>query len=60
VSVLRSRPVRALAQRLADSETTLKFGFALTRLAAEDAAVHKLTAEVQNLLKPRNVYPIPS
>ena len=35
-------------QRPADFETTLKFGIALTRLAAEDPAVHKLTAEVQN------------
>ena len=38
-------------QRPADFETTLKFGIALTRLAAEDPAVHKLTAEVQNLLR---------
>jgi hypothetical protein len=30
-------------QRPADFETTLKFGIALTRLAAEDPAVHKLT-----------------
>ena len=37
-------------QRPADFETTLKFGIALTQLAAEDPAVHKLTAEVQNLL----------
>jgi 2-polyprenyl-6-methoxyphenol hydroxylase-like FAD-dependent oxidoreductase len=43
-------------QRPADFEATLKFGIALTRLAAEDPAVHKLTAEVQNLLKPRSVY----
>ena len=43
-------------QRPADIETTLRFGIALTRLAAEDPAVHKLTAEVQNLLKPRSVY----
>ena len=43
-------------QRPADFETRLKFGIALTRLAAEDPTVHKLTAEVQNLLKPRNVY----
>ena len=43
-------------RRPADFETTLKFGLALTRLAAEDPAVHKLTAEVQNLLKPRSVY----
>src|SRR5258708_25425770 len=43
-------------QRPADFETTLKFAIALTRLAAEDPAVHKLTAEVQNLLKPRSIY----
>jgi 2-polyprenyl-6-methoxyphenol hydroxylase-like FAD-dependent oxidoreductase len=43
-------------QRPADFETTLKFGLALTRLAAEDPAIHKLTAEVQNLLRPRSVY----
>jgi 2-polyprenyl-6-methoxyphenol hydroxylase-like FAD-dependent oxidoreductase len=47
-------------QRPADFETTLKFGIALTRLAAEDPTVHRLTAEVQNLLKPRNVYLDPS
>jgi 2-polyprenyl-6-methoxyphenol hydroxylase-like FAD-dependent oxidoreductase len=43
-------------QRPADFQTTLKFGIALTRLAAEDPAVHKLTAEVQNLLRPRSAY----
>jgi 2-polyprenyl-6-methoxyphenol hydroxylase-like FAD-dependent oxidoreductase len=43
-------------QRPADFETTLKFGIALIRLAAEDPAVHKLTLEVQHLLKPRSVY----
>ena len=43
-------------QRPADFETTLKFGMALTRLAAEDPAVHKLTVEVQHLLRPRSVY----
>ena len=43
-------------QRPADFDITLKFGIALTRLAAEDPAVHKLTAEVQNLLKPRSAY----
>jgi 2-polyprenyl-6-methoxyphenol hydroxylase-like FAD-dependent oxidoreductase len=43
-------------QRPADFELTLRYGIALTRLAAEDPAVHKLTAEVQNLLKPRSVY----
>jgi 2-polyprenyl-6-methoxyphenol hydroxylase-like FAD-dependent oxidoreductase len=47
-------------QRPTDFETTLKFGIALTRLAAEDPAVHKLTAEVQNLLRPRSVYSDPA
>lgn len=47
-------------QRPADFETTLKFGIALTRLAAEDPDVHKLTAEVQNLLRPRSVYRDPA
>jgi hypothetical protein len=47
-------------KRPADFEITLKFGIALTRLAAEDAAVHKLTAEVQNLLKPRSAYRDPA
>ena len=47
-------------QRPPDFETTLKFGIALTRLAAEDPAIHKLTAEVQNLLKPRSVYRDPA
>jgi 2-polyprenyl-6-methoxyphenol hydroxylase-like FAD-dependent oxidoreductase len=42
-------------QRPADFEMTLKFGLA-NRLAAEDPAVHKLTLEVQHLLKPRSVY----
>ena len=43
-------------ERPADFELTLKFGIALMRLAAEDPAVHKLTVEVQHLLKPRSVY----
>jgi hypothetical protein len=47
-------------QRPPDFETTLKFGIALTRLAAEDPAVHKLTLEVQHLLKPRSVYREPT
>jgi 2-polyprenyl-6-methoxyphenol hydroxylase-like FAD-dependent oxidoreductase len=33
-------------------EKIVTFGSALTRLAAEDPAVHKLTVEVQHLLKP--------
>ena len=47
-------------QRPADFETTLRFGRALMQLAAEDPEVHKLTAEVQNLLKPRSVYRDPN
>ena len=47
-------------QRPTDFETTLKFGIALTRLAAEDPAVHKLTLEVQHLLKPRSAYRDPA
>ncbi len=43
-------------KRPADFEATLKFGIALNRLAAEDPAVHRLTVEVQHLLKPRSVY----
>jgi len=42
--------------RPADLEQTLKFGLALTKLMERDPAVHKLAAEVQNLLKPRSVY----
>jgi 2-polyprenyl-6-methoxyphenol hydroxylase-like FAD-dependent oxidoreductase len=47
-------------QRPPDFEGTLKFGLALTRLAARDAAVHKLMLEVQHLLKPRSVYRDPA
>jgi 2-polyprenyl-6-methoxyphenol hydroxylase-like FAD-dependent oxidoreductase len=43
-------------ERPADFEQTLKFGAALGKLAARDPAVHRLTAEVQHLLKPRSVY----
>ncbi len=43
-------------ERPENFEQTLKFGFALTKLMARDPAVHKLAAEVQNLLKPRSVY----
>jgi 2-polyprenyl-6-methoxyphenol hydroxylase-like FAD-dependent oxidoreductase len=50
----------ARGQRPADFETTLKFGIALTRLAAEDPAVHQLTAEVQHLLRPRSAYRDPA
>jgi hypothetical protein len=47
-------------QRPADFENTLRFGAALTKLAAEDADVHNLTAEVQNLLRPRSAYSDPA
>jgi 2-polyprenyl-6-methoxyphenol hydroxylase-like FAD-dependent oxidoreductase len=42
-------------ERPPDFEKILTFGAALTRLAAEDPAVHKLTVEVQHLLKPLSV-----
>ena len=38
-------------QRPADFETRIRFGMALTRLAAEDPAVHRLTAEVTNFVE---------
>ena len=42
-------------ERPADFERSLEFGAGLNRLAAEDAAVHKLLFEVRHLLKPRSV-----
>jgi 2-polyprenyl-6-methoxyphenol hydroxylase-like FAD-dependent oxidoreductase len=42
-------------KRPEDLEQALEFGEALNRLAAQDAAVHKLFAEVLHLLKPRSV-----
>jgi len=47
---------RTEGQRPADFEDAIKFSAALLKLAAQDAAVHKLFIEVQNLLKPRSVY----
>ena len=47
-------------ERPANFEQTLKFGLALGRLAAQDPDVHRLTAEVQHLLKPRSVYQDPA
>ena len=41
--------------RPADLSERLRYGAALTRLAAEDAAVHRLVIEVNNLLKPASV-----
>ena len=47
---------RTEGQRPSDLEDTLKFAAALLKLAAQDAAVHKLLIQVQNLLKPRSAY----
>jgi 2-polyprenyl-6-methoxyphenol hydroxylase-like FAD-dependent oxidoreductase len=46
-------------ERPPDFEQSLKFALAMTKLAARDPAVHKLTAEVGSLLKPRTVYTDP-
>ena len=43
-----------------DFETGQKFSAALLKLAYRDAEVHKLFAEVQNLLKPRSVFRDPA
>jgi hypothetical protein len=43
-------------QRPADFGSAHSFAIALTRIAARDADVHKLTMEVQHLLKPRSAY----
>jgi 2-polyprenyl-6-methoxyphenol hydroxylase-like FAD-dependent oxidoreductase len=43
-------------ERPPDFESRLNFGRALMQLAARDPGVHKLTTEVQHLLKPRSVY----
>ncbi len=47
---------RTDGQRPSDFEDSLKFFAGLLKLAAEDAAVHKLFIEVQSLLKPRSAY----
>jgi 2-polyprenyl-6-methoxyphenol hydroxylase-like FAD-dependent oxidoreductase len=41
-------------QRPADFGQRIQYGIALTRLASEDPAVHKLTTEVNHLLKPQS------
>ncbi|HKQ64863.1 MAG TPA: FAD-dependent monooxygenase [Methylomirabilota bacterium] len=46
-------------ERPADFEQTLKFGMGLGKLAASDPAIHRLTSEVQHLLKPRSVFQDP-
>ena len=47
-------------QRPADFETRIKFAAAFMKLAADDPDFHRLTAEVQHLLKPRSVYRDPA
>jgi 2-polyprenyl-6-methoxyphenol hydroxylase-like FAD-dependent oxidoreductase len=47
-------------QRPADFDSALSFASALTRIAAQDPAVHKLMLEVQHLLKPRSAYRDPA
>jgi 2-polyprenyl-6-methoxyphenol hydroxylase-like FAD-dependent oxidoreductase len=47
-------------RRPADFDSALSFASALTRIAAHDPAVHKLTFEVQHLLKPRSAYRDPA
>jgi 2-polyprenyl-6-methoxyphenol hydroxylase-like FAD-dependent oxidoreductase len=42
-----------------DLEDMLKFGAALSKIAAEDPAVHKVMVEVQQLLKPGSTYQVP-
>jgi 2-polyprenyl-6-methoxyphenol hydroxylase-like FAD-dependent oxidoreductase len=41
-------------QRPPDFAQRIQYGMALTRLASEDAAVHKLATEVNHLLKPQS------
>jgi hypothetical protein len=46
---------KTAGQRPEDLEQTLEFSKALSYLAAEDPAVHKLLFEVLHLLKPQSV-----
>ncbi|MEJ8858133.1 hypothetical protein WKW79_26435 [Variovorax robiniae] len=46
---------QTVGERPADLMNILQYGATLTRLGAVDPAVHKLTSEVQHLLKPRSV-----
>jgi 2-polyprenyl-6-methoxyphenol hydroxylase-like FAD-dependent oxidoreductase len=47
---------RTEGQRPLQLEETFKFFAALLKFAAQDASIHKLFIEVQNLLKPRTAY----
>ena len=46
-------------ERPPDFENQLRFGGALARLAAEDAEVHKLVAEVRHLIRPSSDLRVP-
>jgi len=46
----------ATGDRPTDFAQTLQFGAAVTRLAAREPHVHKIMAEVANLLRPRSAY----
>ena len=46
-------------ERPPDFAQTIRFSLALIKLAVRDPAVHRLTVEVQHLLKPRRVYQDP-
>jgi hypothetical protein len=47
---------RRQSSRLNDFAQMLQFGAAVTRLAAREPDVHKIMAEVANLLRPRSAY----
>jgi 2-polyprenyl-6-methoxyphenol hydroxylase-like FAD-dependent oxidoreductase len=49
----------ARGERPENFEQMLRFGLALGTLAVQDPAIHRLTTEVQQLLKPRSVYQDP-
>ena len=51
-SAISSIPPRAAFAR-ADLAQRLQYGMAMTKLAAQDPEVHRLTAEVSQLLKPQ-------
>ena len=50
---------QARGERPPDLKKILQRGAAMSKLAARDPEVHKLTAEVSSLLKPRSVYQDP-
>ena len=50
---------RTTGERPADLETSLRFGAALARAMARHADIHKLTGEVQHLLRPRSALMAP-